>query len=97
MSHILLVTYQEWKSIYGHAAYFVSNFGSVMTCLIGPVTQLVNKYGYYVVRLRRRARYVHRLVATCFIENNDPESKRKFDHINRGRLGNNTSCSSGTM
>ena len=79
-----------WKSIIGHGAFLVSNLGNVMSCLTGPVAQLVNKYGYYVVRLRlkRRIKYVHRLVATYFIENTDPENKTNVDHLNRDKLDN---------
>ena len=49
------------KSIVGNATYLVSNLGNVMSCLTGPVAQLVNKYGYYVVRfrLKHRIKYVH--------------------------------------
>ena len=85
-----MLTSETWKSITGYATYFVSNLGNVMSCLTGPVAQLVNKYGYYVVRLRlgRRIKYVHRLVATYFIENTDPENKTKVDHINRDKLDN---------
>ena len=81
---------EEWKSITGYATFLVSNLGNVMSCLTGPVAQLVNKYGYYVVRLRigHRIKYVHRLVATYFLENTDPENKTKVDHINRDKLDN---------
>ena len=83
-------TSETWISIIGYSTYLVSNLGNVMSCLTGPVVQLVNKYGYCVVRLRlgRRIKYVHRLVATDFIENTDPENKTKVDHINRDKLDN---------
>lgn len=50
----------------------------------------VNSSGYYLVTLYKRrkgtAKYVHILVATCFIENT--ENKREVNHIDGNKLNN---------
>ena len=54
---------------------------------------LCNTNGYYNVTLfdkeRRKTFTIHRLIATYFIENDDPINKIYVDHIDRNRTNNN--------
>ncbi len=66
---------EEWKDIPEYEGlYQISNLGRVKS-LRGKqkiLSQLVNRDGYYIVRIRknkkRKEYFVHRLMAMCFIE-----------------------------
>ena len=47
-----------------------------------------NGCGYYQVCLDGKYKYVHRIIAMQFIENDDPIHKTQVDHINRIRSDN---------
>ena len=47
-----------------------------------------NGCGYYQVCLGGKYKYVHRIIALQFIENDDPIHKTQVDHINRIRSDN---------
>ncbi len=70
---------EVWHDIIGFPGYTVSSIGRIK----GPHGTLLsmhdNGQGYLTVRLRGKHRYVHRLVATAFIENslNLPEVNHK--------------------
>ena len=86
---------EEWKDIEGYEGlYQVSNCGRVRSFHKDKVAVIVpNKIpnGYFVIHLRkggkRKAEYLHRLVATAFIPN--PKGLSDVDHIDNDKTNNN--------
>lgn len=79
----------EWKKINGKQNYSVSNCGEVRNDKTGRVLKpYKSTSGYYQIMLGRKTTplYVHRLVASAFIknENNLPQ----VDHVNGDKLDN---------
>lgn len=87
-------TIQEevWKEVDGYEKlYRVSNFGNVYSCISGITLKPVSlKKGYQVVKLFRhkkgRTHYIHRLVATNFIDN--PNSLKEVNHKDENKRNN---------
>lgn len=85
---------EQWKDIYGYEGiYQVSNLGRVKSLKCGKeriLKSCVNGFGYHLVNLYLnkgyKSLYVHRLVATAFIDN--PNNRREIDHINRDKNDN---------
>lgn len=86
---------EEWKALADYPEYEVSTLGRVRNAKKHARDDLdhirlpdVNSKGYARLRLvrdgRRIRKFVHRLVAECYLEN--PDGKEMVDHIN----GNNT-------
>ena len=50
--------------------------------------QFVNNSGYMTVPIGRGNKYVHRLVALQFINNDNLDDKTQIDHIDRNKLNN---------
>lgn len=96
---------EEWRDIKGYEGlYQVSNIGRVRSLdryitysngrvcfhhgrLLNPT---LNKHGYYVVGIKGRIEYVHRLVAEAFLPA-PSEDKTQVDHIDGNRANNNIS------
>lgn len=70
----LLIT--AWGDVY---TYNYNNKG-----IFRKLKQSLNKDGYPMVFVRRKGKYVHRLVAEAFLPN--PENKPEVDHISCNRL-----------
>lgn len=81
---------EEWRVISKFPNYSVSNLGNVMNTKTGRIMRLNIKCGYSKVHLlnekERKSIFVHRLVATYFIEN--PENKPEVNHKNKNRIDN---------
>jgi len=84
-----------WKDIVGYEGrYQVSNLGRVKsldykrTGSEGILKEGYDGWGYPYVNLRRHSVHIHRLVATHFIENDDPEHKTQVNHRNRNVADN---------
>ena len=85
------ISNEEWRNISEFPNYQVSNIGRVRNSITGRINNLYsNKVGYIFVTFRKNKRgfscFVHRLVATAFIEN--PLRKPCVDHINRSKNDN---------
>ena len=78
-----------YKSIKGFSNYEVSDLGNVRNKKSGTILKGGYKNGYMRVDLQKQKLYIHRLVATAFIEN--PLNKLDVDHINHIR-DDNRSC-----
>lgn len=82
-----------WSDIPGYdGAYRVSNHGRVMSLKKTPriLKQDIKRNGYITVCLwknnQKRNWLVHRLVATCFLEN--PEGYSDINHIDENKMNN---------
>lgn len=82
-----------WKNIEEATNYEVSNYGNIRNTKSGQILNPgVSGNGYKQVSLKMKKsnkfekRYVHRLVATYWLEN--PENKREVNHINLDRTDN---------
>lgn len=83
---------EQWTQIKDYEEFEVSNFGRIRKGekIYKPIN---NGYNYLGVGLRKngvkKRYYIHRLVASAFIEN--PENKAEVNHIDGNRLNNNLS------
>lgn len=80
---------EEFKDfIFNGIKYKVGNFGTIIGAK-GELKQRTNEDGYLIVTLgrknNRRGFSVHRLVAMCFVSNDDPENKTEVNHIDYNR------------
>lgn len=79
----------EWKKIEGKPNYSVNSVGDVRNDKTGRILKpRKGTAGYYQIMLGRKTSplYVHRIVATAFIEN--PDNLPQVDHINGEKLDN---------
>ena len=85
----------KWKPLDGcNNNYEVSKDGQVRLAANHQVkVQHVDKWGYLYLSLREnkkdKYRFIHRLVALCFIPN--PENKPEVNHIDGNKLNNHVS------
>jgi hypothetical protein len=83
---------EEWRNVAGYEQnYLVSDMGRVMSKATGKILKAcVSGPGYLTVSLCKKGDqttyYVHRLVATAFVEN--PQGLPVVDHIDGNRLNN---------
>jgi hypothetical protein len=78
----------RWAKIDGYP-YSVSDTGLVRNDRTGRILRgqvLPNGYAYVHLRPADKNFYIHRLVATCFIEN--PDMKPEVNHIDGNKLNN---------
>jgi len=91
---INIMSKEIWKDVIGYEdRYMVSNLGNVKSLNyrgwgFSRNLILVNRAGYLAVCLGPilKLKYVHRLVATSFIEN--PENKPQVNHLNENKHDN---------
>lgn len=79
----------EWRKITNRPNYSVSDRGDVRNDKTGRIMKLhLSTAGYYQVALgaKRVPLYVHRIVATAFLDN--PNSLPQVDHINGNKTDN---------
>lgn len=70
--------------------YLVSNKGRLKNAKNGSLIEGRVAHGYVQVELtNKKAHMVHRIVATTFIPNDDPENKIEVNHINEEEKANN--------
>ncbi len=82
-----------WKDVVNYPPYEVSNLGKVRNKKTNRFLALYKqKDGYIRVSLRtnNKGKYIHahRVVATTFVDNPDPEKNISVDHIDRNRENN---------
>ena len=81
-----------WKEIAEFAGYSVSEDGYVMNAKGKIMKPRTNNKGYSVVSLYKNKKHhtllLHRIIATAFIPNDDPELKDEIDHIDKDRSNN---------
>jgi len=79
-----------FKTIEGYENYEISNLGNVRNKKTNRIMKKRNSFGYYGITLSKNNKrfhtFIHRLIATAFIEN--PENKELIDHIDNDRLNN---------
>ena len=87
MSKFKVIYYDCEPTIYG-----INKKGVVVNLKSGHIMkQRLSVNGYYIVRLsidkyHRKEFFVHRLLASCFIDN--PENKPFIHHIDKNKLNN---------
>lgn len=84
---------EEWRWIPGYEnEYMVSTKGRILGFreeVPQLLTPVLDKYGYFRVRLKGVHKTIHRLVALAFIDN--PENKSQVNHIDENKKNNNVS------
>jgi hypothetical protein len=86
-----------WREIQCFKNYKINEKGEVYSNVRqgggGILKPALMKTGYLAVTLHdkenKKTYTIHRLIATYFIENDDPINKTWVDHIDRNRLNNN--------
>lgn len=83
----------EWRTISGFSNYEISNTGLVRNKITKYILKgRLSKSGYYQVSIKNDEtnrfinKYIHRLVATTFIDN--PENKKEVNHIDGNKTNN---------
>lgn len=78
-----------WKEIENtNGKYFVSNFGRVKSTVRnkGILTPYAAGRGYLRIKILNRFKYIHRLVAECFLDN--PLNKIQVNHKDGNKTNN---------
>lgn len=86
-----------WKKIPGFENYEASDTGEIRSTVYpynqAPKKPRIDKRGYCRVNINKKGKrqtlYVHRLIASTFIEN--PENKRTVNHIDGNKQNNHVS------
>jgi hypothetical protein len=86
-----IIVTEQWRSISGYINYQVSNLGRVRNASTGKILKEGNmKSGYKNIVLckegKTRTHFVHRLVASEFLENT--ENKAYVDHVDHDKSNN---------
>ena len=68
--------------------YEINRLGQIRKQNTNEIKTPTTINGYQQIYLQGKQRYVHRLVAETFVENDDPETKKEVDHIDRDRSNN---------
>ena len=78
---------ERWKLLDGSTDVYVSDLGNVK---IGEkmVRKRNSPQGYLRCSVNGRQEYVHRLVATAFVDNDDVQNKNQVNHIDGNKLNN---------
>jgi hypothetical protein len=77
---------EEWKPVFGFSDYQISTQGRVFHVFKGRFCKLTrNKQGYYRVCLRANTKYVHRLMASAFMNENN---RGRVFHLNKDKSDN---------
>lgn len=83
---------EKWHYIENTNNLYLVSTQSRVKSLIGYEAKLLKGYdtgnGYLKVKIKKKNRPIHILVATAFIENDQPELKDTIDHINGDKLLN---------
>jgi hypothetical protein len=67
--------------------YYISNYGDVKNAKTGKILKpMLNHKGYYRVELSGKLYFIHRLVASAFI--NNKENKPQVNHIDGNKINN---------
>lgn len=67
--------------------YSISSYGRVKSIKRNLIMkQHLNTHGYYIIRINKQTKTIHRLVAQTFIPN--PENKKTVNHIDGNKLNN---------
>ena len=82
---------EEYRKIGFINGYEVSNNGNIRNQTTQKILacRIEKKTGYRQIHIRHRTYYLHRIVASIFIDN--PQVKRCVDHIDNNKLNNNVS------
>lgn len=81
---------EKWKKIPGSNGFSISNLGNIKKGEHQFVNIQEDMEGYYrcsVGGTRKRDR-IHRFVAECFVENDDPKNKKYVNHIDGNKHNN---------
>lgn len=88
INNIINFNGEEWKKIDGYDNYLISNYGRIINTKYKDPKILKpqkDKDGYYRITLwknsKRKVYRVSRLVATMFVDNDDPENKTMVQFI----------------
>lgn len=81
-----------WKTMKEHNNYEISNYGKVRNKKTGRIRKTtINNKGYeqIIVYINKKPKtyYIHRLVASNFIEN--PNNYKEVNHLDENKLNNN--------
>ena len=87
---------EKWQFIYhkgNKTEYLVSDNGNLQNIKTGVLRiPTLNKYGYLKFNLYENnvcyTKSIHRLVAEAFVDNPDPDTKTKVNHIDGNKTNN---------
>ena len=86
-------TIEIWKPVPDFPNYHVSDHGTVMNVQTNKLLRLTDKCGYLRIgfknKMMKKSWYIHRLVASVFIEN--PENKSDVNHKDKNKQNNHVS------
>ena len=75
---------EEWKKLKEN--FWISSYGRIKNDQNIPLNVTPTRHGYYVIQFNKKTEYVHRLVATTFIEN--PNNYSVVNHKDNNGLNN---------